>query len=119
MYFIETNTRNIIIPSAGTLSDVDRFSIATAVSCNSRINNMPNIQLLQQTLTLSTCSLYYWASEVSPTLGCSIEISRDNILCVGRSVGRYVCRVQNCIGGTTWPKQVHAESQIWVVKTDL
>ena len=28
---------------------------------------------------------FYWASEASPTLGCSIEISR------GMSVGMYVC----------------------------
>ena len=32
-------------------------------------------------------------SEASPTLGCSIEISRDIYMCV--SVGRCVCRVQN------------------------
>ena len=31
----------------------------------------------------------YWASEASPTLGCSIEISR------GMSVGMYVCRMSN------------------------
>ena len=28
----------------------------------------------------------YWASEASPTLGCSIEISRDIYICI------YVCR---------------------------
>ena len=32
-------------------------------------------------------------SEASPTLGCSIEISRDIYMCV--SVGQCVCRVQN------------------------
>ena len=31
----------------------------------------------------------YWASEASPTLGCSIEISR------GMSVGMYVCCMSN------------------------
>ena len=35
---------------------------------------------------------HYWASEASPTLGCSIEISRD-IYC------RYVSYVINCVGG--------------------
>ena len=30
-----------------------------------------------------------WVSEASPTLGCSIEISR------GMSVGMYVCRMSN------------------------
>ena len=31
-----------------------------------------------------------WASEASPTLGCSIEISRDICICC-----RYVCRMSN------------------------
>ena len=35
------------------------------------------------------------------------------------SVGRYVCRVQKCVGGITWPKCAHAQSQVWAVKTDL
>ena len=38
----------------------------------------------------------YWASEVSPTLGCSIEISHD-IYNVHVSV---VCQI-NCVGGIT------------------
>ena len=45
-----------------------------------------------------------WASEASPTLGCSIEISRD-ICCryvVGMSV---VCQI-NCVGGITWPTRM-------------
>ena len=73
-------------------------------------------------------------SEASPTLGCSIEISRDIYVSVGRSVGRLVCRSvgqsvsrsvgmsvvsKKCIGGITLPKRAHAQSQIWVVKTDL
>ena len=33
------------------------------------------------------------------------------------SVGWYVCRVQKCVGGITWPKSAHA--QIWAVKTAL
>ena len=45
------------------------------------------------------CTLYecantsqcYWASEASPTLGCSIEISRDIYI----YVGMYVCRMSN------------------------
>ena len=43
---------------------------------------------------------FNWASEASPTLGFSIEISRDIYV----SVGRYVCRVPKCVGGITWPK---------------
>ena len=33
--------------------------------------------------------IYYWASEASPTLGCSIEISRDIYI--------YVCRYVVCL----------------------
>ena len=40
-----------------------------------------------------------WASEVSPTLGCSIEISRDIYV----SVGRYVCCGPKFVGGITCP----------------
>ena len=32
------------------------------------------------------CNPYNWASEASPTLGCSIEISRDIYMSVGMSV---------------------------------
>ena len=37
----------------------------------------------------------YWASEASPTLGCSIEISRD--ICMSVCL---VCQI-NCVGGIT------------------
>ena len=57
-----------------------------------------------------------WASEASPTLGCSIEISRD--ICICRSVGRYVCRGPKSVGGITWAKRAHAQSQYWAVKSD-
>ena len=39
----------------------------------------------------------HWASEASPTLGCSIEISRDIYIYVHVSV---VCQI-NCVGGIT------------------
>ena len=55
-----------------------------------------------------------WASEASPTLGCSIEISRD----IYMSVGRYVCRGPKSVGGITWAKRAHAQSQFWAVKSD-
>ena len=35
--------------------------------------------------------VFNWASEASPTLGCSIEISRDIYI----YVGMYVCRMSN------------------------
>ena len=49
-----------------------------------------------------------WASEASPTLGCSIEISGDIYMYVGMSV---VCQI-NCVGGITWTKHAHAQSQV-------
>ena len=64
------------------------------------------------------CAIFNWASEASPTLGCSIEISRDIYMSVGRSVGRYVCRGPKCVGGITWAKRAHAQSQFWAVKSD-
>ena len=39
--------------------------------------------------------------------------SRFRVIHIYVSVGRYVCRVQKYIGGITWPKHVHAQSQIW------
>ena len=48
-----------------------------------------------------------WASEASPTLGCSIEISRDIYMY------RSVClSCPKCVGGITWPTRM-------VNKTDL
>ena len=41
----------------------------------------------------------YWASEASPTLGCSIEISRDIYIYVYMLVC-LVCQI-NCVGGIT------------------
>ena len=49
------------------------------------------------------CISYNWASEATPTLGCSIEISRDiYIYVVGMSV---VCQI-NCVGGITQPTRM-------------
>ena len=53
-------------------------------------------------VVLRTC-LPNWASEASPTLGCSIEILRDIYMCV--------CRGPKTVGGITWAKCVHAQSQ--------
>ena len=53
-----------------------------------------------------------WAREASPTLGCSIEISRDIYIYVGMSVV-----VQKSVGGITWAKRAHAQSQSWAVKS--
>ena len=52
---------------------------------------------------------YCWASEASPTLGCSIEISRDiyMYICCRYVVCRMsvVCQIK-CIGGITWPTRM-------------
>ena len=56
----------------------------------------------------------YWASEASPTLGCSIEISRD----IYMYVYMCVCRGPKSVGGITWAKHAHAQSQYWAVKSD-
>ena len=46
--------------------------------------------------------MHNWASEASPTLGCSIEILHDIII----YVGRYVCRGPKCVGGIKWPTRM-------------
>ena len=46
--------------------------------------------------------MHNWASEASPTLGFSIEISRDIII----YVGRYVCSGPKCVGGIKWPTRM-------------
>ena len=59
-------------------------------------------------LLLTSHAACNWASEASPTLGCSIEISGDIYMYVGMSV---VCQI-NCVGGITWTKHAHAQSQV-------
>ena len=49
-----------------------------------------------------------WASGASPTLGCSIEISRDICIYICMSVC-LVCQI-NCVGRITWTKHAHAQS---------
>ena len=39
--------------------------------------------------------------------------------CNKSHVGLYVHRMSKCVGGITWPKHAHAQSQFGVVKTDL
>ena len=55
-------------------------------------------------------SNHNWASEASPTLWCSIEISRDiyiyMYICMSVCL---VCQI-NCVGGITWTKHAHAQS---------
>ena len=60
----------------------------------------------------------YW-SEESPTLGCSIDISRDICRYVDMSVCLQKIHMPQCVGGITWPKHMHAQSQFQAIKTDL
>ena len=60
-----------------------------------------------------------WASEASPTLGCSIEISRDiymyvYMLSVCRSMS-VVCQI-NCVGGITYGPRACSKSFFLAVK---
>ena len=74
--------------------------------CTCRVEN---ILTLGKLLSLWFCFLlhsilFYWASEASPTLGCSIEISRDIcIYIIYMYVYMSVCLVCqiNCVGGIT------------------
>ena len=52
-----------------------------------------------------------WASEASPTLGCSIEISRDIMLSVFVCRMSYVCRMSKLREA-----HAHAQSLFWAVK---
>ena len=52
-----------------------------------------------------------WVREVSPTLGCSIEILLDIYVSVGMSVESKMRRRDNVA-------HAHARSHFWAVKTD-
>ena len=95
-----------------TSSAYCKFSNWLRKSCNATLYiNEP-----KKYINLATSAIQHvinWASEASPTLGCSIEISRDIYVLVGR----YICRVPKCLGGITWPKHAHAQGQFWAVKT--
>ena len=58
-----------------------------------------------------------WASAASPTLGCSI-ISRDiccrSVVCLKETHTKNTY-VKKCVGGITWPKNEHAQSQLGAV----
>ena len=59
---------------------------------------------------------FNWASEASPKLGCSTEISRDICICVGRSVGMSVV---SKVRTWNYVAHVHAQSHFGAVETDL
>ena len=51
--------------------------------------------------------LAFRETQASPTLGCSIEISRDTVF-VCMSVCLQKIRMPKCVGGITWPEHAHA-----------
>ena len=63
--------------------------------------------VLQQVRSMYGCN---WASEANPTLGYSIEISRDIYMLVCMSVCLQKIRMSKCVGRITWP-QTHACSK--------
>ena len=86
-------------------------------------NNLARLKVPQRNSLVENSSSSFstsnnWASEASPTLGCSIEISRDIYIYVGMYVGMYVCRGPKSVGGNTWAKRAHAQGQYWAVKSD-
>ena len=91
-----------------------RYTIATR-ELRARYNPLVGYGRVTHSLLLYILYWYVgnWASEASPTLGCSIEISRDicmYIMCV--------CRGPKSVGGITWAKRAHAQSQFWAVKSN-
>ena len=56
-----------------------------------------------------------WASEASPTLGCSIEISRDIYMLLVCQSMSFVCQI-NCVGGITCGPRACSKSFFLVVK---
>ena len=69
------------------------------------------VQVRWEHRALTACN--YWASEASPTLGCSIETSRDIYMYVGLSkvnpYKKYVC--QKCVGEVQGHMYAHARKQ--------
>ena len=65
--------------------------------------------------------VYIWASEVSPILGSSIEISRDIYMYVVRSVCLKETHTKNgmpkCVGRIMWFKHAPAQSQFCEFET--
>ena len=58
----------------------------------------------------------YWASEASPTHR-GVQ-SRFRVIYIYMYVGMYVCRGPKSVGGNTWAKHAHAQSQYCAVKSD-
>ena len=78
--YVINNLLHLVIVKYGDISLV--------LCISTRLRLVTILSLLVKYLVIfhaDPCNKSYWASEASPTLGCSIEISR------GMSVGMYVC----------------------------
>ena len=73
---------------------------------NSNLSVLDFVSKLFDVLLVKTSN---WASEASPTLGCSIEISRDIYMCV--------CRMSNHVESRESNTRMLKVSN-WVVKSD-
>ena len=89
--------------------------------CTCRVEN---ILTLGKLLSLWFCfllhSILFLISQISyRTYKSSYELARPimgTIFLV--YVGMYVCRGPKSVGGYTWAKRAHAQSQYWAVKSD-
>ena len=88
--YVINNLLHLVIVKYGDISLV--------LCISTRLRLVTILSLLVKYLVIfhaDPCNKSYWASEASPTLGCSIEISRDIYLCV--------CRGPKCARRITWP----------------
>ena len=93
--YVINNLLHLVIVKYGDISLV--------LCISTRLRLVTILSLLVKYLVIfhaDPCNKSYWASEAIPTLGCSIEISRDiyNMsvcMSVCMYVGMYVCRMSN------------------------
>ena len=84
------STQGVILPSdSGGATPVPSLVPRPLYARSVRLLPRGNKGLLSTVLRMCLKPMNNWASEASPTLGCSIEISRDIYYVVGMS--EYVC----------------------------
>ena len=85
--YVINNLLHLVIVKYGDISLV--------LCISTRLRLVIILLLLMKYLVIFHADPCNWASEASPTLGCSIEISRDIYMSVCMSVCLYVCRMSN------------------------
>ena len=78
-----------------------------ASNLKSTITFMAEVIFWRPLKTVVSCDLFIIIGRAmrAPTLGCSIEISRDMYVCrfvYGKPIQKI--RMPNCVGGITWPQ---------------